>query len=335
LIANPIQPLFKRLRAVGFTRPYVTKVAALPTWWDDSAATNPAGYAQLLLILSRHLGLDLESLQAETAPLRLKDFGQCKYKKRSGTADEELLLSRVIATRAAQLATAATVCPYQLLPAAADIRQTLLELAPWVGFEHLLDFCWATGIPVLHVNVFPRGAKRPEAFTLRTAGRPVVVLCREDRRPSWQLFILAHELGHVALGHVPENGALLDEAVEGNEPDDEEVAADKFAVELLTGSATTRVGTDGRWPNAETLARLASEIGRRNAIDPGHVVLNYAHSMGKNFFGVACAALKKIDPNGDALAIVRSRLAENLDWEQLPEDSSEFLMRMTRQEGDA
>jgi IrrE N-terminal-like domain len=327
--------LYRRLREVGFSKPYLTKIAALPTWWDDKLAENPAGYAQCLISLSRHLGLDIKSLQDECAPVRLKDFGICKYKKRVGTTEDELLLSRVIATRASQLAAAAVDRAYEPVLPACDLRQKILEDAPWVGFEQLLDYCWSTGIPVLHVNLFPKGAKRPEGFTLRVSGRPVIVLCREETQPSWQLFILAHELGHVAKGHVPENGAVLDEKVDDNEPDNEEDEADQFAIELLTGKTGTTIGVSGRWPNAGKLAQISEAFGRRNQVDPGHVVLNYAHSMPEsNFYPVARSALKHLFPNADAIGLVRDRLAANLDWDRLPEDSSEFLMRMTRQEGD-
>src|SRR5258708_28103259 len=134
-----MKDLYRRLREVGFTRSYITKVAELPSWWDDKLADNPAGYAQCLINLSRHLGLDFASLSDPTGPLRLKDFGVCKYKKRAGTANEELLVSRVIATRAAQLAGAAIETPYRCVPKACDLRQIILEKAPWVGLEHLLD----------------------------------------------------------------------------------------------------------------------------------------------------------------------------------------------------
>ena len=62
------------------------------------------------------------------------------------------------------------------------------------------------------------------------------------------------------------------------------------------------------------------------------MVLNYGHSKG--FYGVAVAALKILNPTADAITMVRERLESNLDWECLPEDSSEFLMRMTRLEDD-
>ena len=220
---------------------------------------------------------------------------------------------------------------FKPIPTASEIRQTILARSRWVGFKTLLNYCWSLGIPVLHVNLFPPGAKRPDGFTLRLNGRPVIILCRNEKQPSWLLFILAHELGHQACGHVPENGALLDEQVKQNKPDQEETEANQFAIELLTGKAPTRISTDDRWPNAHKLAELAKEFGRRNHVDPGHVVLNYAHTMGDNFFAVARGALKVLYPEADAMETVRTKLAENLDWEMLPEDSSEFLMRITRQ----
>jgi hypothetical protein len=67
--------------------------------------------------------------------------------------------------------------------------------------------------------------------------------------------------------------------------------------------------------------------------DPTHIVLNYAHSMsatGGQFWGVANAALKILEPNANAPAMVRRALDEYLDWSALPGDSSEFVARMTK-----
>lgn len=193
---------------------------------------------------------------------------------------------------------------------------------------------WSLGIPVVHVNYFPTGVKRPDGFAFRLHGRPVIVLCRNEKQPSWLLFILAHELGHLACGHLPENGTLLDERLQENKPDDEEREANQFALKLLTGKATMSFSIDGRWPKAQELAQLAKDYGRRNHVDPGHVVLNFAHSMDANFFPLARSALNHLYSQADAMEAVRTKLAENLDWELLPEDSSEFLMRITRQESD-
>jgi len=266
----------------------------------------------------------------------LKDFGVCKYKKRADTTEDELLLSRVIATRAAQLAAAAIDKPCIKVPEfASDLRQQILDRGPWVSFDELLNACWDMGIPVLHINHFPRGAKRPDGFTLRVGSRPVIVICKSIRQPAWLLFILAHELGHIAHGHIPEDSALIDEKMHDNLRDQEEIEADTYALELLTGDGEASVATSGRWPNMQELALRAQDMGKRNHVDPGHIVLNYAHTMGEgSFFAVANGALKLLYPQADAIAMIREKLAANLDWERLPEDSSDFLMRMTCQESD-
>jgi len=329
--ANPITKLYRRLGEVGLTRTYVKKTA-LPSWWDDDVASNPSGYAQGLLLLCRHLGLDLSSLQSEDEPIRLRDFGTCKFKKRSDVSEDDLALARVLATRAAQLAASAISTPAVTIPIYADeIRQQILsDDAHWVGLNELLHYCWSIGLPVLHLDHFPKNAKRPDGFAARVNGRPVIVLCRHAKQSAWLLFILAHELGHLALGHVPEEGTLIDQGLDEDSLDEEEQQANAFAIELLTGRANRRGIVAGRWPNAEELAKSAQDIGRKSMIDPGHVVLNYAHSMGTSFFPVAQAALKILDPHDDAVVKVRSKMAGNLDWSRLPEDSSEFLMRVSQ-----
>lgn len=324
--------VYERLRAVGFTKPYVRKVAALPSWWDDQLWDDPASRSVGMMHLSRHLGIEITTLQDSMATLRLKDFGVCKYKKQAGTTDDELLLPRVIATRAAQLAAAAMDRPHEHIPDAESLRATILESHPWVGFDSMLDACWKMGIPVLHVDNFPSDVrKKPIGFTLRANGRPAIVLCSKKTHPAWQLFVLAHELGHLFHGHVPENGALLDETAYQNERDPEEDQADQYAIELLTGKADTSIQA-GRWVKADRLAELATAYGHRNQVDPGHVILNCAHAEGTDFWPLANAALKALDPLSDAIATIRERFATELDWERLPEDSSEFLMRITRQE---
>jgi hypothetical protein len=329
--ANPMSQLYGRLRRVGLTKPYVRDLA-FPTWWDDEIASNPAGYAQGLLFLSRHLGLDLKSLQDSSAPVRLRDFGQCKFKKRDDVSEDELAMCRMMATRIAQLAAEAVENPPGDLPAnPAEIRQTILDNgAPWVGLTELLDYCWSLGIPVLHLDHFPKNFRRPDGFAARVKGRPVIVLCVRKKHPAWQLFILAHEIGHIALGHLVGDGTIIDDKVSEDSQDGEEIEANTFATELLTGSSIGRFRALGRWPNAQALADDASQIGRQKMIDPGHIVLNYAYSMGTDFFAVGNAALTLLEPNADAVKTIRAKLAERLDWSRLPDETCEFLMRVTR-----
>lgn len=334
---NPMADLYRRLRAVGLTKPYIRKMI-LPDWWDDQIAENPAGFAEGLTFLSRHLGLDIATLRDPSLPLAFRKFGVCKFKKSNNTTEDDLALARAMSTRLAQLADVATTESCQPLPLSAALirREILGQGEPWVSLSNLIDYCWSLGIPVLHVSSFQKRSKRPDGLTARVNGRPVIVLCKNSNYSAWLLFILAHELGHVALGHIESDGVLIDDRMkydirdQKEVQDQEEVAANAFAIELLTGESEERFYSSGRWLNAKELARVALQIGRQMRIDPGHIVLNYAYTMDSRFFPVANASLALIEPKKDALKLVRRKMAEHLDWSSLPEDSSELLMRVTQ-----
>src|SRR5271165_3505893 len=93
---NPMADLFRRLRAVGLTKPYIRRTI-LPEWWDDRAADSPAGYTEGLVFLSRHLGLNLASLLDPALPVAFRDFGACKFKRPAGATEHDLALARAMA----------------------------------------------------------------------------------------------------------------------------------------------------------------------------------------------------------------------------------------------
>lgn len=159
-------------------------------------------------------------------------------------------------------------------------------------------------------------------------GRPVIVLCKKNRQEAWLLFILAHELGHLVRAHVSQNGILIDENVANDSVDEQEQEANATAIEVLTGNSDCRFSTPGRWPNARQLAEMAQRHGRDHQIDPGHIILNYSDFKGKDFFRLGNAALQLLYPHADSISVVGEKMAENLDWSEIPEDSSEFLMRV-------
>lgn len=329
---NPMADLYRRLRAVGLTRNKV-KHFILPDWWDDSVAANPAGFAEGLSFISRHTGLELATLREFGHPVAFREAGVCKFKKSANATEDQLALARSMATRVARLVNAATVEPVLPLPASAmQLREEILGQGHhWISLSSLVNYCWSVGIPVVHLTSIIQ-TKMPDGLAVKVRGRPVIVICKQAKFTAWLLFILAHEMGHVVLGHIPDNGALIDEDVNRNVSDAEEIEANNFAIKLLTGDKGCRVHTTGRWPNASALAMYARKMGREMKIDPGHIALNYAHTMGGDFFPVANAALAMLEPERAALGIVRRKMAEHLDWSRLPEDSSEFLMRVSQAE---
>jgi hypothetical protein len=335
---NPMDGLYQRLSAVGLNRPYV-KAHILPSWWQDEAAGTPVGYSQALMILARNLGLDLGSLRDGSAELRLGGGIPSKLKKSKDATDGDLAATRSIALQVAQLAALAGGQVKDLGGPldAREIRQRILDQGSrYVDLESLLDFAWSIGLPVIHVSNFPTGLKRMHGLSAIVDGRSVIVICKDQRQPAWLLFILAHEIGHIALRHHEGgNQALVDERIDEESQDAEEIAANAFALELLTGNPKYRVRATGTWPNAHQLAASALRMGQEQGVDPGHIILNYAHSMNRRFFGVANAALKIVSPHADAPALIRQKMVANLDWSALPADASEFLVRMTQASPDA
>ena len=334
-LRNPMTHFYSRLSEIGYPKKYVRDMI-LPSWWDDGAAESPAGFAEAALIVARRLGLDYASLRSGEGTVQSSPRPQVKFKTAArGTVADECSVAAAIAMQTARFAALGAPEPSLApLKTAAEIREHIKSDRPCVDLEGLIDYCWSIGIVVLHVSQLPPGAKRLHGLAVNANGRHVAVVFDGRSAPAYSLFVLAHELGHINLGHVGEGGALVDNAINAVGLDDasddkEELEANRFALELVTGRPDFRVRAADRWLKADALAAEAQRIGREKGIDPGHIVLNYAHTMGGSFFAVANAALKHLDPAPDAVGLVRRKLAERLDWSELPPDAAEFVARVT------
>jgi hypothetical protein len=184
---------------------------------------------------------------------------------------------------------------------------------------------------VLHVSRFPKQVRKPQAFAAVVHGVPVIILCGQWRRPAWLLFHIAHELGHLALGHIKDGEVLVDDEIDTNSTEEQEVMANAYALRLLTGDPEWQA-TSKSWPTTVALAAAAIVYGKYAQIDPGHVVLNFARNMstreGKNFHLVANNALERIEGNLDALKILRERAEKNLALEDVSESARDFVEHM-------
>lgn len=89
-----------------------------------------------------------------------------------------------------------------------------------------LAICQALGIPVRRTSL----TDAPEGRSVALNGRPVILLA-EGPSPERRRFTLAHELGHIILGHVGRVGLLNREP--SPEDDPLEQAANVFASRLL------------------------------------------------------------------------------------------------------
>ena len=154
----------------------------------------------------------------------------------------------------------------------------------------------------------------------------------ENKESGILTFDLAHELGHLVLGHL-EEGILIDEKILSDDEsgldsrnDAEENEANKFATYLLLGNCVDDLAHK-EINSVQHLINWANKKVRENpTVDVDSIVLNYAwHSAN---WAYAYNALKQLD-----LAIsndqqtINNYLADRLDWDNFNDETYEYLER--------
>ena len=323
---NPFLPVLRRAKAAGFAQAFV-KQAVLPPWWDNAIAAHPTGLEEGVGILAVRLGLVPASLREGEAAEFAVD-AEPKFKTRAGVEHGDLEPLRHVATYALRLACAAT-SPGAPLPTDPQAlrRQILSDGELCVSLDALLRTCWSAGIPVLHIGQRV-GGKKMDGMAARFGARSGIALCANHTRPARLLFILAHELGHVLLGHLPEDSVLIDgeHVVATSGTDTEEAEADAFAWTLLTGRSDYSFYTHPRW-KAPAIVEAATQCGKRDGVSPGVLAANHAYRF-PTLWGVVNRALCSLEPDADAIDAVRAAAARSLDLDALPEEAADYLGRL-------
>jgi hypothetical protein len=272
--------LRRRLKDVGLSDPAVN--AAWPTWWSDAAEASPSAATELRFSLARKLGLDPRSLIDDRISPRFVWRDEARFKHRTNEDEQELSAITSFGTALANILVSATPSTGQSLPSAAKLREMLLRNRPFVGLSDLLSVSWSVTIPVIHLRVFPREKKRMAAMVVSTENRSAILLGKDSDYPAHVAFYLAHELGHVALGHLKSGNVLvdLDSVLKAPTDDAEEMQADQFALELLTGKVQPLVLPYARRYTASQLARDAIRAASEHHIEPGTLALCFGYSTG-------------------------------------------------------
>ena len=175
-----------------------------------------------------------------------------------------------------------------------------------------------------------------------------------EPKPDWLLFVLAHELGHIGMGHLATTkvDTFMDESFNNSKNDDiqeseanigvvfndyenydtHENEANNYALSLITPD-----GKDFKLHNLITASKLMSaavRYGIANKVSPGHVILSAARHTkvnGKPVFSLGNAALKLLadDIAGPPVEVVcRKSLLEHVDLDQINSTNYEFLEKM-------
>jgi hypothetical protein len=330
----PYQDLVGRLRSVGLTKGQVS--ALMPEWWDNTSANSTAGAWEFVLMISRRLGLDAVALAGGDVR-RLGEVSEPRFKHTVRVSSNDLGPASLIAGALAKAIVAATLPrPAAGRRTAAQVRDAALASgAARVDFDALLDFAWQQGIPVIPLPHLPNGVKKMDAAALRVGERPAIVIARRNESKAWLSFILAHELGHILLGHVPENGSIVEGSITDtaafeaeSQLDAQEREANNYAHAVLGGDATDAEVSQWNARASEMQlvdAALKAAPGLRTA--PGQLILRYAFLTRR--WAQAQMALRFMADDVDAQDALVKRLSHEIDTAQIGDDLQDFVEKVT------
>jgi hypothetical protein len=333
--------LRRELRQAGISNDAIT--AAWPEWWSDEALGSPSAEAELRFTLARNLGLSATALLHEEP--RFVWRGQATFKRSTLDSDQDEAVLTSFGHTVGRLVAAAASMPYLGVPAIAAARRAILNIERFVSLGSLMSLCWGIGLPIVYQHVFPLAAKRMDAMTVSVQGRPVILLARKTDAPAFLSFTIAHELGHIASGHLTAGHSIIDignaEALfgAGEDPfysssDDEEGAANAFAFELLTGDPAFSVTTEAAHFNPGQVAQAVLDASSTFAVDPGLLALSLGHSTGD--WASVYTAMRQLGLRDNELAERINVLAlRELDLERLGAEGRSFLLRVIRSTTDA
>lgn len=315
------------LKEAGLSNPLID--AAWPYWWSDDAFSSQSAKAELRFAIARKLGLSAESLFHDKVEFVWKD--DARFKNLSNESDDEktILTSFGISVCRALLQSRQFESIQTADIGAQELRTSILQSSQFIDLHALLATCWALGIPVIHLRVFPLEAKRMQAMVVKVAGRHAILLGRDAKYPAWVAFTLAHEIGHIMLGHIATSSAIVDvgDSFGQAQGDAEENEADLYALELLLGTPHLVIEANVERFNATQLANAVLERGPALRIEPGTLALALANQRG--LWPIVNAAMKQIYTDQKPVWEQVNKIAAiQLNFAAMSDDSVDYLERI-------
>jgi hypothetical protein len=278
--------------------------------------------------LSRKLGIDPRSLFNEGEPnfiwkdeATFKNLTSETAGERAAICSFGISVSRILieATKESQhtIVNVGTI----------ELRNSIISNKQFVGLRDLIALCWSVGIPIIHLRVFPLAAKHMCAMSVHLRGRYAILLSKDAVYPASIAFYLAHELGHIALGHIKDGAAVVDLAdplESKNVNDDDERAADRYALELLTGMPEPKIDSLTRHFIAKQLAENVLKTGPEIRIEPGTLALCYGYTTGN--WAKVHAAMRSIYARPKPVWEEVNGIAEaQIEWQAISDDLASYL----------
>lgn len=312
----------RKLSTLGYSPEAIS--AVWPEWWDSSAESSKSATTELGMTIARRLGITPSSLFGDRTP-RFAWQDEARYKNLGTTTIREREILTSFATSLARTLIRATPqqVPYAPGEEAAAIRRSFGVR----GIAELLTVAWALGIPVVQTRVFPLQRKRMHAVSAALGDRHAIVLGIETQYPGKAAFTIAHELGHIFLGHLTGTSALADvDDPAATEEDDEEAAASRFAFELLTGAPSLEIAAAREDYNAASLAASAQALSEAEGIAADIIILAFAYQH--QDWPRAIAALRLLAPPTEVGRHINRIARGQLDWNGLYVDEQVYLDRV-------
>lgn len=280
-----MKDIYQKLSLIGLKKKKVNE--CMPDWWLENCTEitkTEAGIQETLWRIANNFSIDYGSLIESFSEKDKKPkfiFGSHLFKHSQNLSETELQPAVSVAMFIAKNTIRVYEKPLADLNGltALSIREQLLQNAKWLDFETLLDYTWSLGIPVIFSSNIP--PKKMDGLALKIQDRPVIILTK-GRTHGYLVFDLAHELGHIVLGHLNQKKMIVDEKISANDKETEffEQQADEFALELLTGVGNTKFVTKKHY-SPIGLSQAVLKKANEYHIDPLHIVLNYGHSSGQ------------------------------------------------------
>jgi Zn-dependent peptidase ImmA (M78 family) len=276
---------YSRLAKIGFTRKFIRNTI-LPSWVCDQAEKDPDVFPELALFLGKALGISSRSLSDPSGPLVFCNPSPARYKPATGTVlSEERIIPAKTVNQQIALEVEACLPKHPAFVASEldpiQIRNYILASSKKLDFKSLLAYCWHLGIAVLPaVDLHSSSALKFTGMITWQKDRPFIFLRGNAKDTAWGLFVLAHELAHLALEHVKQgDAAFLEESCDLSSISDEEVAANEWALLLILGenknAMSDFVGLTSKI-TAKQLAARASKEESLIGVDAGFLILKSA-----------------------------------------------------------
>ncbi len=326
--------LYKTVAQLGLKPGQVRRL--LPDWWNPEMEKDPSGVSELAMLLGRRLSLDVGALMnGQLSPRGA--MASVAFKHRAGLEPHSLAAAIAIASSLAQTVLAALSVGYRRLPSSADdLSKAATEGGQHqLGFDALLALCWDHGIPVIPLPNLPVGVRKMDGAALQIGERPVIVIAKKKSSRAWLSFILAHEIGHVALGHLKPGSTIVDVSLQegatyatDDQNDVQEAEADTFALEAMGGvDVESEVG---RW--AAQLAPVELAVKARSAakvyrIEPGHFILR--HAFINRRWPDAVTALRFLSEDLNPEAALLGQFERHLDMSAVSDDMQNLITQIT------